>query len=267
MHAALAALAVPANLAVRRDDFRSAQFLWLAATLRLASRPMDKRAFESLIGAFNRWFDGDLRSDELIIAANLSARSFLAEWVQAASLNGDSQVQSMVAMTKELSEQPSGFRDFIVRFLALLPSEENESADDVQEDKSAWVSLSRSIGQSIGRDAPLEMFLQELAMRSKEPPLPQDAVSLMTIHGAKGKEFDHVYVIGLAEDVLPSFQSVKAGENSAEMEEERRNCFVAITRAREWLCLSYADRYRGWAKQPSRFLTEMEIALPLAPIT
>jgi superfamily I DNA/RNA helicase len=66
----------------------------------------------------------------------------------------------------------------------------------------------------------------------------------MTIHGAKGKEFDHVYVVGLAEDILPSFQSVKAGENSPEMEEERRNCFVAITRAREWLCLSYADRYR-----------------------
>lgn len=92
-----------------------------------------------------------------------------------------------------------------------------------------------------------------------------NAVTLMTIHSAKGKEFDHVYVIGLAEDVLPSFQSIKAGENSAEMEEERRNCFVAITRAREWLCLSYADRYRGWAKQPSRFLGEMGLELPLTP--
>ena len=87
----------------------------------------------------------------------------------------------------------------------------------------------------------------------------------MTIHSAKGKEFDHVYVVGLAEDVLPSFQSVKAGEQSPEMEEERRNCFVAITRAREWLCLSYADRYRGWTKLPSRFLGEMGLALPHAP--
>ncbi|MGU3390838.1 ATP-dependent helicase [Sphingomonas sp. M1A8_2b] len=266
MHAALAALSVPANLAVRRDDFRSAQFLWLAATLRLASRPMDRRAFEALIGAFNRWFDSDLRSDELVLAANLSARSFLAEWIQAVSVNSDSRVQSMAEMTELIAEQPSRFRDFISQFLELLPSEENEIADDVGEDKSAWMSLSRSIGQSIGRDAPLEMFLQELALRSKEPPLPADSVSLMTIHGAKGKEFDHVYVIGLAEDVLPSFQSLKAGEDSAEMEEERRNCFVAITRAREWLCLSYADRYRGWAKQPSRFLTEMEIALPPVPI-
>jgi DNA helicase-2/ATP-dependent DNA helicase PcrA len=87
----------------------------------------------------------------------------------------------------------------------------------------------------------------------------------MTIHSAKGKEFDHVYVVGLAEDVLPSFQSIKAGERSPEMEEERRNCFVAITRAREWLCLSYADVYRGWQKRPSRFLTEMGLQLPAAP--
>jgi len=48
------------------------------------------------------------------------------------------------------------------------------------------------------------------------------------------------------------------------MEEERRNCFVAITRAREWLCLSFADRYRGWPKQPSRFLHEMGLSIPQA---
>jgi hypothetical protein len=63
----------------------------------------------------------------------------------------------------------------------------------------------------VGRDAPLEQFLQELAIRSKEPPLDGKSVTLMTIHGAKGREFDHVYVAGLAEDVLPSYQSVKAG--------------------------------------------------------
>ncbi|HAO21690.1 MAG TPA: hypothetical protein DCQ37_15215 [Desulfobacteraceae bacterium] len=45
--------------------------------------------------------------------------------------------------------------------------------------------------------------------------------------------------------------------NSPEMEEERRNCFVAITRTGKTLTLSYADRYRGWTKKPSRFLSEM----------
>jgi DNA helicase-2/ATP-dependent DNA helicase PcrA len=81
----------------------------------------------------------------------------------------------------------------------------------------------------------------------------------MTVHSSKGLEFDSVYVIGLAESVMPSWQSVKQGENSAEMEEERRNCFVAITRTREHLTLSYAGNYRGWSKTPSRFLSEMEL--------
>ena len=79
----------------------------------------------------------------------------------------------------------------------------------------------------------------------------------MTIHGVKGKEFAHVYLIGLVEDELPSFQSRKKGDKSPEMEEERRNCFVAITRTIKTLTLSYAERYRGWAKKPSRFLSDM----------
>ena len=82
----------------------------------------------------------------------------------------------------------------------------------------------------------------------------------MTIHAAKGKEFDCVYLIGLAEDIMPSYQSRKKGNHSHEMEEERRNCFVAITRTRERLVLSRAMRYRGWNKQLSRFLVEMELA-------
>jgi DNA helicase-2/ATP-dependent DNA helicase PcrA len=81
----------------------------------------------------------------------------------------------------------------------------------------------------------------------------------MTIHAAKGKEFDHVYLMGLAEDMIPSFQSKKKGEFSPEMEEERRNCFVAITRAKQTLTLSFADEYFGWTKQPSRFLREMAL--------
>jgi DNA helicase-2/ATP-dependent DNA helicase PcrA len=109
-----------------------------------------------------------------------------------------------------------------------------------------------------GRANPsLDQFLQELSLRSKEPAPPKNAVQLMPIHSAKGKEFGYVYVVGLAEDLMPSFQSRKKGDQSPEMEEERRNCFVAITRAREALVLSWADRYRGHMKAPSRFLSEM----------
>jgi DNA helicase-2/ATP-dependent DNA helicase PcrA len=263
MQMALIGAGVSATIAQRRDDFRSAQFLWLTAALRLASRPLDRRALDVLTGAFNRWLGSKIRSDEVATAAEISSRSLLAEWSCVAGSIDDEQTKALAEMAAALARQPTIFRDFTAQFMELL-SERTGDITDIEEDRSAWASLVRSIGQAIGRDAPLEPFLQELALRSKEPPVGPTTVTLMTIHGAKGKEFDHVYVIGLAEDVLPSFQSVKAGENSAEMEEERRNCFVAITRAREWLCLSYADRYSGWPKQPSRFLTEMGLTLPEA---
>jgi DNA helicase-2/ATP-dependent DNA helicase PcrA len=89
--------------------------------------------------------------------------------------------------------------------------------------------------------------------------VPADAVRCLTIHSAKGLEWDHVYIVGLAEDQLPSFQSIKKGATSREMQEERRNCFVAITRARKFLTLTYASQYFGWGKRPSRFLSEMEV--------
>jgi DNA helicase-2/ATP-dependent DNA helicase PcrA len=109
----------------------------------------------------------------------------------------------------------------------------------------------------LGDEITLEAFLQELQMHSKEPTPKPNTIILMTIHGAKGKEFKHVYLVGFVEDELPSFQSKQKGDRSPEMEEERRNCFVAITRTIETLTLSYAERYRGWPKQPSRFLYEM----------
>ncbi|MCY4379604.1 MAG: ATP-dependent DNA helicase PcrA, partial [Candidatus Dadabacteria bacterium] len=75
-------------------------------------------------------------------------------------------------------------------------------------------------------------------------------------------EFDHVYLIGMVEDQLPSWAALKKGDDSREMREERRNCFVAITRAQETLSLSCSSRVQGWEKKPSRFLYEMGVLEP-----
>lgn len=79
----------------------------------------------------------------------------------------------------------------------------------------------------------------------------------MTVHGSKGLEFEHVYLIGMAEDILPSFQARRRGDNSREMEEERRNCFVALTRVKTSLTMTLAKRYGSWNRKASRFLAEM----------
>ncbi len=91
--------------------------------------------------------------------------------------------------------------------------------------------------------------------------MPKGAVRCLTIAASKGMEFRHVFLIGVVEDELPGYYARKKGDASDDMREERRNCFVAITRAEETLTLTYANEYFGRDKQPSRFLEEMGISL------
>ncbi len=125
-------------------------------------------------------------------------------------------------------------------------------------EKKVWIDFQRHLGYNYNLDEILlSTYIQEFSMVSKEEEPCEDSVQFLTIHASKGKEFDHVILIGMANDELPSFQSLKKGLQSTEMEEERRNCFVAITRTKKVLYLTYAKSYFGWRKDKSVFLNEM----------
>jgi DNA helicase-2/ATP-dependent DNA helicase PcrA len=104
----------------------------------------------------------------------------------------------------------------------------------------------------------LSEFLQEIALLTSadEPEDERDQVQLLTIHSAKGLEWPIVFVAGLEEGTLPHERSLSTPEA---IEEERRLCYVALTRAGERLHLSWAaGRVRGKQLKPSRFLGEIE---------
>jgi DNA helicase-2/ATP-dependent DNA helicase PcrA len=117
------------------------------------------------------------------------------------------------------------------------------------------------------RAAGLDRFLQELALSADddatgEDPGSRDAVTLMTLHAAKGLEFPRVYLVGLEEGLLPHARA--AAEDG--VEEERRLCYVGITRAQRFLVLSTCtSRQRGQSRvpaHPSRFLLELQNKRP-----
>lgn len=260
MQNALQQAGVPATIAQRRDDFLSPEFRWLTACLSQIVRPLDRRNFGVLVEAFNRMVGAPVAADQIVADSEASSRSYFATWLDTAARQASTDTQRrLVNLMVSLVADPAGARGVIDQALAefdrIAAAAEGES--DLVEDLLAWREIARDIAQHIGRAAPLDQFLQELQLRSKEPTPKPNTVTLMTIHGAKGGEFDYVYVVGLAEDTMPSFQSRQKGDSSPEMEEERRNCFVAITRAKECLVLSRAERYRGYQKAPSRFLLEM----------
>jgi DNA helicase II / ATP-dependent DNA helicase PcrA len=108
----------------------------------------------------------------------------------------------------------------------------------------------------------LEEFTRDIALLTdaENPDKgPEDYVSLMTIHAAKGLEFPYVFLVGVEENMFPSVQSLNS---RADLEEERRLFYVALTRAMKRVTLSYSDTRYRWGSlypcEPSRFIQEVD---------
>ncbi|PIE83826.1 MAG: ATP-dependent DNA helicase [Bacteroidia bacterium] len=107
----------------------------------------------------------------------------------------------------------------------------------------------------------LAMFMDEVSLLS-DTDVDEEAdrrrVTLTTVHSSKGLEFDHVYIVGLEEGIFPSERSLREASG---LEEERRLCYVAVTRAAKRLMLTHAAQRRAFGKTvqnaPSRFLSEI----------
>ena len=119
---------------------------------------------------------------------------------------------------------------------------------------------------STGEEATLSGFLAEVALVADIDTLDesQEYVVLMTLHGAKGLEFPYVYMTGMEDGLFPSFMNITS-DDPEELEEERRLCYVGITRAEKKLTLTCASRrmVRGEMHffRPSRFVEEIPAEL------
>ena len=156
---------------------------------------------------------------------------------------------------------PDFYEELILRtgygpMLEEKPTEENKTRlENVHELKSSILSYLENM------DAPtLEGFLEEIALYTdiEQYDPNADAVVMMTMHSAKGMEFPHVFLVGLEDGLFPSVRAIGDPE---EMEEERRLCYVAITRAKETLTISHARQRMLYGRTsgciPSRFLKEL----------
>ena len=143
--------------------------------------------------------------------------------------------------------------------------ESRTKLENVQELRSSLVGYVENHPD----DASLSGFLEEIALYTdiEAYDASADAVVMMTMHSAKGLEFPHVFLVGAEEGLFPSMRSI--GE-SEEMEEERRLCYVAITRAKKTLTITYAAQRmlygRTTANQVSRFVEEIPESCLSAPI-
>jgi len=133
--------------------------------------------------------------------------------------------------------------------------EGRERWENIQELRSVAADYTHALGEH-----PLTAFLEDVSLVSDTDVRDDsaDAPTLMTLHSAKGLEFPIVMIVGMEEGILPHSRSF---DDPEEMEEERRLCYVGMTRAKKQLFLSYAFRRTVWGdndvRQPSRFLADI----------
>ena len=250
----------------------------LMAYLKLIANPSDEEAFRRAIGVPKRGI-GDSSVDTLAARARdtrvslseVAAREDLQESLRPAARKALADFTRLISGLRERAKDTSVdvlIQELIgeIRYVDYLQAEGPESARDRIENLSALVNGAAETviddGGEVGL-TPLDHFLQRAMLVAGADALDPsaDAVTLMTLHNAKGLEYPVVFLTGLEDGLFPLSQSF---DDPPKLEEERRLFYVGITRAEEKLYLSHTEmRRRNGELLPSiqsRFLREIAAA-------
>jgi DNA helicase-2/ATP-dependent DNA helicase PcrA len=245
----------------------------LLAYLRFTINQQDEASFKRIINHPKRGI-GDSTVDKIIVAANDHAIS-IWEVLQNAShfLGGraSSPIEDFVTMiqrfaidiqTKDAYDAASEIAKASGLLRDLYADKTVEGLSRYENVQELLNAIKEYVDDPERPDKTLGAFLQDVSLvtgQDEDKDGDPEKVTLMTIHMAKGLEFKYVYIVGMEEDLFPSQMMLSS---RAELEEERRLFYVAITRAQKRLFLSYAlSRYRyGRLKncEPSRFLDDLD---------
>jgi DNA helicase-2/ATP-dependent DNA helicase PcrA len=248
----------------------------LMAYLKLIANPSDEEAFRRAIAVPKRGI-GDTTIDTLAARARearvslseVAAREDLQDIVRPAARKTLADFSRLIAGLRERAKDTSVdvlIQELIgeIRYVEYLQAEGPESARDRIENVSALIDGAAETviddGGEVGL-TPLDHFLQRAMLVASADALDPnaDAVTLMTLHNAKGLEYPIVFLTGLEDGLFPLAQSF---DDPPKLEEERRLFYVGITRAKEKLYLSHTEmRRRNGELLPSiksRFLREIE---------
>lgn len=255
--------------------FERAEIKDALAYLRLVSNRVDDPAFERIVnhpprGIGERTLQTvrDLARAELISLWNATKEVVARKQLSARAHNA---LDQFVALIEKLHDETKSLELYEQVDIAIQNSglqvhfekDRSEKGQSRMENLAELIESARSFryesedGEEI---SPQEAFLSNAALEAGEGQASkwEDCVQLMTLHSAKGLEFPLVFMAGMEEGLFPSSMSM---DEPGRVEEERRLCYVGITRAREHLMMTYAESRRHYGSDnynpPSRFISEV----------
>jgi DNA helicase-2/ATP-dependent DNA helicase PcrA len=262
---------IPFSITSGLRFFEQAHVKDVAAMLRLVVNPRDEMAFKRVVrlqrgiggkGADKLWrgFLGGLEGGEVPLAHALQG---CAGSVPKKSAVGWAQFVATMAQLDEPGKRgnPSGSIQLV------LDAGYDEMLQEQYSNHDSRLEDIQQLGLFARQFTSMEDFLGQMALMTNMDTddargggMDEEPLRLSTVHQAKGLEFDVVFLVMLCDGLFPSYRSVESMEA---LEEERRLFYVAVTRARNELYLSYPitrpnpGRDDGWFQRPSRFLSEL----------
>ncbi len=269
---------IPYRVVGTRSLFDRRECRDLIAYLKVMANPMDDGALLRIVNTPSRGL-GKTTQDKLMAAA-VSTRRGTFEQI----LSGDSEAgltpktgkalasfREIMAATKAMIDE-GRLADGMEHLLSAISYHDylNIDADNAQDALIRWnvlkqlIDLAREFESSHQADDILGAYLESLALDERpkeESEKDKFGITMLTVHAAKGLEYDHVFLTGLEEGLLPHKNSFGDDDSLDTIDEERRLFYVALTRARKELYLSLAKTRRRWGRdeerEESRFLGEL----------
>jgi DNA helicase-2/ATP-dependent DNA helicase PcrA len=249
------------------------------AYLKVLANPRDEVSLLRIINTPRRGIS-DAVVETLLKRAVAAGSSLWAE-LPAAVTDGDvphhagERVEAFRALIERyraaLAEPGARWRDVVMQLLNEIDyrAELTRAYKNPGDAEARWESVGELVStletyQTKAEEPSLRQYLDDTALtgreESKDDEERKPAITLMTLHSAKGLEFSHVYMVGMEEGLLPHRRTIADG-GGAGIDEERRLAYVGVTRAKDYLTLSYAKARMKWGKErpeiPSRFMMEM----------
>ncbi len=242
------------------------------AYLRLISNRNDDASFERVVNTPTRGV-----GEKTVQMIREQARAYnITLWQAAQQLLDDKQftaragnaIQAFMYLIEEMAVETKDMplheiTEAMLKTSTLIASYEKDKSEKAQmrvENLAELVTAARQFEHEEDELSELDSFLAHAALEAGEGQASEyeDPVQLMTLHTAKGLEFEHVYLTGLEEGLFPHRMSM---DEPGRLDEERRLCYVGITRAKQQLTISYANVRRLHGNevytQPSRFISEL----------
>ncbi|MCG8668592.1 MAG: DNA helicase II [Pseudomonadales bacterium] len=269
---ALIRAAIPYKIYGGHKFFERLEIKNALAYLRLICHRDDDAAFERVVNTPTRGI-GDKTVDKIRQLAREQKKSL---WETALDMlshkllpaRAGNNLRQFMGLIEQLDQDTRSLSlneqtEFVIERSGLLEFHQNEKGEKAQsrvENLQELVSACNEFAVNQEESVTLFDFLDHAALEAGESQADQDqdAVQLMTLHAAKGLEFPVVFLSGVEEGLFPAKQSC---EDPSRLEEERRLCYVGITRAEKKLYVSYAESRRMFGSEtmnpPSRFIREM----------